>query len=55
MATDLAMMHGHHWDISYSPFPKNMRFGSPHLDHPFPKEAALTAMVQLAYELGLID
>ncbi|MBX7057901.1 MAG: hypothetical protein K1X75_07525 [Leptospirales bacterium] len=55
MATDLAMMRGHHWDLSYSPFPVAMRFGSPHLDHPFPKEAALTAMVQLAAELGLID
>ncbi|MCB1174232.1 MAG: hypothetical protein KDK39_11725, partial [Leptospiraceae bacterium] len=55
MATDLAMMHGHHWDLSYSPFPKAMRFGSPNLDHPFPKEAAATAMFQLAAELGLLD
>lgn len=55
MATDLAMLHGHHWDLSYSPFPKNMRFGSAHLDHPFPKEAALTAMVKFAFELGLIN
>lgn len=55
MATDLAMMHGNHWDLSYGPFPKSMRFGSPHLDHPFPKEAAATAMFLLAAELGLID
>ncbi len=55
MSADLAMLRGHHWDISYSPFPKNMRFGSPNLDHPFPREAALTAMVNLAFELGLID
>lgn len=55
MATDLAMMRGHHWDLSYSPFPKSMRFGSPHLDHPFPKQAALVAMINLAAELGLID
>lgn len=55
MATDLAMLHGHHWDLSYSPFPRNMRFGSAHLDHPFPKEAAATAMIKFAFELGLID
>ena len=55
MATDLAMMHGHHWDLSYSPFPPNMRFGAQHLDHPFPKESALVAMIQLALELGLVD
>jgi hypothetical protein len=55
MATDLAMVHAHHWDMSYDPFPKLMRFGSPNLDHPFPKEAAATAMILLAVELGLID
>tara|TARA_R110001592_G_scaffold175466_1_gene414619 strand:+ start:41921 stop:43150 length:1230 start_codon:yes stop_codon:yes gene_type:complete len=55
MATDLAMLRAHHWDMSYDPFPKLMRFGSPNLDHPFPKEAAVKAMVMLAIELGLID
>jgi hypothetical protein len=55
MATDLAMLRGHHWDLSYAPFPKAMRFGSIGLDHPFPKEAAATAMFQFAAELGLID
>jgi hypothetical protein len=55
MATDLAMLHGHHWDVSYGPFPPRMRFGSPNLDHPFPKEAALSAMFRFAIELGLID
>ncbi len=55
MATDLAMVRAHHWNMSYDPFPKLMRFGSPHLDHPFPKEAAATAMVLLGVELGLID
>ncbi len=55
MATDLAMIRAHHWNMSYDPFPKLMRFGSPHLDHPFPKEAAATAMILLAFELGLID
>lgn len=55
MATDLAMLHGHHWDLSYSPFPKTMRFGSPNLDHPFPKGAAAIAMTQFMAELGLVD
>ena len=55
MATDLAMLHGHHWDLSYSPFPKTMRFGSPNLDHPFPKGAAAIAMTQFMAELGLIN
>ncbi len=55
MATDLAMFNAHHWDMSYDPFPKTMRFGSKHLDHPFPKEAAMMAIVQVAVELGLID
>ena len=55
MSTDLAMLHGHHWDISYSQFPKLMRLGSPNLDHPFPKEAAAVAIFKFATELGLID
>jgi hypothetical protein len=55
MATDLAMLRAHHWDMSYDAFPKLMRFGSPNLDHPFPKEAAVKAMMMLAIELGLID
>jgi hypothetical protein len=55
MATDLAILRAHHWDMSYDPFPKLMRFGSPNLDHPFPKEAAATAMIMLGIELGLID
>jgi hypothetical protein len=56
MATDLAMLHGHHWDVSYSSFKKmGLSFASNHLDHPFPKTAAMIAMVKLASELGLID
>ena len=55
MATDLSTMIAHHWDMSYDPFPKMMRFGSLHLDHPFPKEAAMIAIIQMATELGLID
>ncbi len=55
MATDLAMFNAHHWDMSYDPFPKTMLFSSKHVEHPFPKEAAMTAIIQLAAELGLID
>ena len=55
MATDLAMLRGHHWDLSYSPFPRAMRLGSPNLDHPFPKEAAATALFQFVAELGLVN
>ncbi len=55
LAVDLAMLRGHHWDLSYSPFPRTMRLGSPNLDHPFPKQAAASAMVKFAAELGLID
>lgn len=54
-ATDLAMLHGHHWDISYNEFPKNYKLGSPNMEHPFPKTAALVAMVKFARETGLID
>ena len=55
MATRLAMLHGHHWDIAYAPFPAHMRAMSPNLDHPFPKKAALIANWELLAELGLID
>ena len=55
MGIDLCMLRGHHWDLSYSAFPRALRMGSPNLDHPFPKKAAMLAMMQLAAELGLID
>ncbi|HMZ58576.1 MAG TPA: hypothetical protein PL048_07355 [Leptospiraceae bacterium] len=55
MATDLAMLHGHHWDLSYGPFPRAMRFGSPNLEHKFPREAALSSIIKFALEFGLID
>jgi len=55
MATHAAMLHGHHWDISYPPFPRAMRMTSPNLDHPFPRKAAVIAIFKLLAELGLID
>jgi len=55
MATDLAMLHAHHWDMSYGPFPRRMRFGSPNLDHSFPRFAGLSAIVKFSYELGLLQ
>ncbi len=55
MSTHLAIMHGHHWDIAYPPFPRQMQLLSPNLDNPFPKRASLVAMWQLAGELGLTE
>lgn len=55
IATHLAMLHGHHWDIAYAPFPARMRAASPNLGHPFPRKAALAASWRLLAELGLID
>ena len=55
MATDLAVLHAHHWDVSYDPFPVHLRLGAANLDHPFPREAAATAIFPLLAELGLID
>ncbi|MEQ1653765.1 MAG: hypothetical protein ABL897_14875 [Hyphomicrobium sp.] len=53
MATELAVLHGHHWDLAYPAFRKRKWLNNTY--HPFPKTAAVTAMVQLAAELGLID
>lgn len=55
MATHIAMLHGHHWDIAYPPFPRGIRLTSPNLDHRFPRKAALVAIWLLLAELGLID
>jgi hypothetical protein len=55
MATTLAVLHAHHWDVTYDPFPRRVRLTTPNLDHPFPREAALTATVLLLSELGLLD
>jgi hypothetical protein len=55
MATHIAMLHGHHWDISYPPYPRAVRMTSPNLDHPFPRKAAAVAIFKFAAELGLMD
>jgi hypothetical protein len=55
MATDLAVLHAHHWDISYDPFPHRTRLGAANLDHRFPRRAALEAIFELTAELGLIE
>ena len=55
MATDLAVLHAHHWDISYDPFPIHTRLGASNLEHEFPREAAITATFELSAELGLVD
>merc|ERR1711924_267476 len=54
-STHLAVLHANHWDISFGSFPVTMTLGSRKLVHPFPKEAALTAMLALAEELGLTE
>ncbi|MDX1452632.1 MAG: alpha/beta hydrolase [Oleiphilaceae bacterium] len=54
METHLAILHGHHWDISYPPFPRAARLGSPNLDHPFPRKAAISALVTLLAEIGVM-
>lgn len=54
MATDLAVLSAHHWDITYDAFPLHMRMGSANLNHKFPRAAALTAVCQLVDELGLV-
>ncbi len=53
MATDLGVLRGHHWDLAYPSFSKRRWLNNTY--HPFPKEAALAAIVMLAAELGLID
>lgn len=55
MATNLAVLRAHHWDIAYDAFPKRFRLGAAKLDHPFPRQAAITAVFLLLGELGLID
>lgn len=51
MATELAALHGHHWDIAHPSFRDRRWLNNTY--HPFPRAAALTAMVLLAAELGL--
>jgi len=53
MSTTLGVVRAHHWDIALGTFPRTHRLGSRKLDHPFPREAALTATFQLLNELGL--
>jgi hypothetical protein len=51
MATELAVLHGHHWDLSFPAFSERRWLNNTY--HPFPTTAAITAMLQLASELGL--
>ena len=55
MATDLGLLRGHHWDLTYPSFVKGRWMGLNKTFHPFPKLAILVAIVGLASELGLID
>lgn len=51
MASELAVLRGHHWDLAYPAFRQRRWLNNTY--HPFPKTAAVTAMVQLASELGI--
>ena len=53
LSTHLAVLHANHWDISFGSFPVAMTLGSRKLVHPFPRQAALHAMLALVAELGL--
>ena len=53
MATNLGVLRGHHWDLAYPSFRKRRWFNNTY--HPFPKAAALVAIITLAAELGLVD
>jgi hypothetical protein len=53
MATELGVVHAHHWDMSYDSFPRMMRMASMNLDHRFARRAAVVALLQLMGELGL--
>ncbi|MEN6451488.1 MAG: hypothetical protein ABFC96_13430 [Thermoguttaceae bacterium] len=54
MGTTLAVCRAHHWDLALGPFPLTHRLGSPNLDNPFPRRAAITATVLLLAELGIV-
>jgi hypothetical protein len=50
----LATHHAHHWDLVYPPFPLVARVAGPNLDHRFPSECLLRALVLLLHEIGLL-
>lgn len=54
-APRLAMFHANHWDLSYDRFPWYTTMGSQHLKEPFARRAALSAIVLLMAEIGLLD
>ncbi len=49
----LAIFRANHWDLSYDTFPWYTTLGSQHLKNPFPREAAMAALVLFMSELGL--
>ncbi|MDX1959194.1 MAG: hypothetical protein SFU98_11515 [Leptospiraceae bacterium] len=55
LSVDLSVMHAHHWDMSYGQFPARLKFGSLNLDHPFPRLAALRAVLKFLGELGFLE
>ena len=55
MGTQVAMLWGNHWDLSYDAFPWYTTMGSTKLKDPFARRAAMSSIVQLMAELGLLD
>ena len=53
LSAHLAVLNANHWDMSFGSFPLATTMGSRKLVHPFPKEAALSAMLALVHEIGL--
>lgn len=54
-APRLAMFHANHWDLSYDRFPWYKTMGSQHLKEPFARKAAMSSIVLLMAEIGLLD
>jgi len=54
MGMHIAQLNANHWDMTYSKWPAGTCLGSNQLDHPFPKHAALKAMIMFSDELGLL-
>lgn len=50
----VANFRAHHWDLAYDPFPWLTAMGSSNVDHKFARVAAVSALVTLLAELGLI-
>lgn len=64
MNVELASFRAHHWDMSYQPFPEvevdagikakaAVEVAELHTDHPFPRFAAMSALLMTLHEIGI--